>query len=1306
MNEQKKAQALGSTPATVTGATPPSTSATLSEVSWSVALWDPGWDLGTNGGAVVFQVTGGSGALAVILASQEPVPNPPAATAPYAGDVYAAGVRPDEGSPGAAWVGKSNASGGISGFLASDKNFSWPATPFWLWVRYQPDGTITIGQDRFVGQNPLAQYKDAQPLNGIRYVGLMLPGGGPVTVSEVQLMPNVPVQYQLISENISVPDPTSDDYSTISITPSASKQSFNGNLQIINQVEISGMSIKTSTDSALASLNNAENIESLTIYADTVEIDQTLNLPQTAVTIYARNLIFSGADARIVTTPVFKQNTPATTLPGDKGLDGGSVTLNIGGFVLQNGATTAFDLTGCEGQPGGPGNTPMTTNMSGTPFDPFYPENASNGGPSSSGFGGSNVVFYYYTYKDTEDTPISNDSVTQGAQSWPEDGPAAQAAGTPGDGGDGGKLISTIDIKAQAGEGVLKQPGGKSGPKGADMPGAPAGTPNPAYWQIYHYEYHGGCQQGSPDISWSNPSHTSKPGKSAPAPPPAHPTGNQGTYAVAGSPAYSWLHPYNLQVALSYVSDAYLNGQFQTAQQILSAYEQALNAYSAPPSAFQTAFSQAAQTITNLLNRLASNLDYYGNPAGWVPMLSFQSNLAIYQAEVQAAIPQMYLAYRILKAASSVQSATQMLTNGITQLQSDIKTAMQAYAAADSELPSIDAQIGNVVTQLNALTPQLEALQQKLLEQAQKDVEEEHEALFFVRMLAGIAQMFPVGQPALGAIGTGLNIISNIDTSQPLDTFTQLGDLLDKYKGSDLDASSDATKAGQENNDVNNPADAGVNAKSLIEASAGVINGLKTITAGFQGLSVSNEEVEAKLKQIEAANVYYQFYVQQIRELNTLKGSLATQLKTTLQQLVEANDTINSDLLKIDNMYTQRALEFALLNHQALIFAKDMGQAARDRLVRYQYYLVKSYEYLMLEPYGQADYQLNAVVKAFQNLESNSNPDGTLSPADYEQLATVYNTVLVTIADQILTKYESQPIQQTTKFVVPLTADQLAALNANNQVTMNLMAMNEWNYDWEGVRITKVATNYIELSDGSSAGDNGTNEATEQDRASQINQVELTFMLGGTSPLRYLGNVYAFNPDTSSGNMNWGTTFNVQSSGSQRLVPVTPDPATESMMEQLLKSISGVDPAPLTDYQPSASADITVSMNVLPSGTSATITNLKLEFDFTFMQAPANQTVLSIQTISDTTPAVSLTPLILLNQSDLSGNASGLGSFFRIFAQYQAVQATAPETFGDYVFSRWQYPNGGAASTSRSIECVLNDNLLLQCVYAPQKSNN
>jgi hypothetical protein len=57
------------------------------------------------------------------------------------------------------------------------------------------------------------QYKDPQPLSGIRYVGLMLPGGGPVNMSDIELIPNVPVEYQLISENISAPDPTSGAFS-------------------------------------------------------------------------------------------------------------------------------------------------------------------------------------------------------------------------------------------------------------------------------------------------------------------------------------------------------------------------------------------------------------------------------------------------------------------------------------------------------------------------------------------------------------------------------------------------------------------------------------------------------------------------------------------------------------------------------------------------------------------------------------------------------------------------------------------------------------------------------------------------------------------------------------------------------------------------------------------------------------------------------------------------------------------------------------------------------------------------------------
>lgn len=1282
------------TPPTVAPATSPAATANLTNVSWTEAMWDAGWDIGPNGGSVVFQVESGSGILMVLLSSQQPGTGEFA----YPGTVYGAGIRPTLWNPSAAWIARSDDSQGLDGSLAMNESFAWPTTPFYLWVSYQTDGTITIGQDRFVGQNVVLQYTDPTPLAGSRYVGLLIAEGGPLSLGNIQTIPTIPVPYQIISENIPAPDPTDDSYLSVTITPSTSAQSFNGEQQTVNQIEISGMHVTTAgTDNVLASLSGQLNIESLTIYADVLEIDQLLTLPQTNVTIYARELIFSGSSAQIVTTPQFVQNTPAATDPGDKGLTGGSVVLNIGQFTAQNGATTAFNLTGAAGQPGGPGITPLVNTMPGTPFDPFYPE----GGPSSSGFGGSNVVYYTYSYDDSEDSPPENESQTQGTQAWPGNGGNATPAGVPGDGGDGGALTTAVDIIAQAGSGFIVQPGGASGPQAASTPGGPAGTPNPAYWQIYSYEYHGGCQQGSPNISWSNPSESFGPGADATSPLPANPTGNPGAYTVSGSAAYSWLHPYNLNVALRYIRDAYLNGYLNLAQQTLTAYDQALTAYTSPPADYQVAFSQAAQTIVGLQNRLSANLDYFGNPAGWVPMLSFQSNLAIYQAEVQASIAQLYLAYRINAAATTTQAAANMLATGIAQLQAEISTAMQAFAAADSELPAINAQISNVSTQLGTLQTGLNTLQQQLLQEAQQDVEEEHEALFFVRVLAGIAQLFPIGQPELGAIGSGLDIISNIDTSQPLGTFDQLAQLLQSYQSDNAKGSADNTGQQQNSDDVNNdPENAGSNAGSLIQSSIGLVNGLKTITSGFQELHVSDAEVQARLQEIEASNVLYQYYVEQIKSLNALKTTLETQLNTTLQQLIQANNTINSDLLKVDSMYTQQTLNFSQLNHQAIQFAKDMGQSARDRLAKYQYYLVKSYEYLMLQPFGLANYQLSNVVDAFTGLESNSNSDGTLSSTDYQQLATVYNTILVSMADQILTQYESQSIQSTTKFVVPLTAAQLTQLNTQGQLTLNLLDMNQLDYSWQGVRVTNIATNYIELSDGNSASDSGTGNVV----ASNVNQVELTFSHGAFSSLRWQGIVYAFNPNsdpnTEAGNTNWGTTFNVQTSGAQRLVPVVPDPATQSMLAQLLKSISGVDTSPLADYQPSATDDITINLTVLPTGQTATVTSLKLEFDFTFLQAPTNEVVLSIQTVGTTNP------LIVVNATDLAGNSSGRGSFYRTYPQYQSVQVTAPATFGDFVFSQWVYLTGQVASTSPSIQCLLNSTLQLQCVYVPVSTSS
>ena len=54
---------------------------------------------------------------------------------------------------------------------------------------------------------------------------------------------------------------------------------------------------------------------------------------------------------------------------------------------------------------------------------------------------------------------------------------------------------------------------------------------------------------------------------------------------------------------------------------------------------------QLYYSFSAIREQLYANLDYYGNPKGWAPLLSFEANLQNYQNEIEFAIRVLYLDY-------------------------------------------------------------------------------------------------------------------------------------------------------------------------------------------------------------------------------------------------------------------------------------------------------------------------------------------------------------------------------------------------------------------------------------------------------------------------------------------------------------------------------------------------------------------------------------------------------------------------------------------------------------------------------------
>src|SRR5262249_2741753 len=154
------------------------------------------------------------------------------------------------------------------------------------------------------------------------------------------------------------------------------------------------------------------------------------------------------------------------------------------------------------------------------------------------------------------------------------------------------------------------------------------------------------------------------------APLPCEPEGNVGslgTFVAAGGPD-SWLDPAALRLVVAYARDAYIGGQFAFAAQVLLDYRATLNDletstdWSTTPVSWTHDFVQLGDEIDAMLDRLASNRDFFGNPAGWAPMLSLEVNEGVYSAETDRAIRILYLVYWLRHAAASVAARLQALS--------------------------------------------------------------------------------------------------------------------------------------------------------------------------------------------------------------------------------------------------------------------------------------------------------------------------------------------------------------------------------------------------------------------------------------------------------------------------------------------------------------------------------------------------------------------------------------------------------------------------------------------------------------------
>ena len=1062
-------------------------------------------------------------------------------------------------------------------------------------------------------------------------------------------------------------------------------------------------------------------VRSLTLCADHLVIHDELYLPETDVRIFAREITFEG-QACIDTSPLAWQRDRArgaveTGAKGDDGVHGrraGDLLVHFHRLNTAGGVAVRFVLRGGHGQDAGEGmrwtagTSYASTGSKSLRYASLWPWKTKKTVTAEFDVPATYVKASQWDGTLGRALAIKDrDLASFGAPNCrPTSASGGQAPGTPGNGGDAGQFTSNQRIA----DGLIDRTGGACGRKAADVPAASGGRP--ASWAHYEVTYY----YTAPDSkgSWSEARKTAHgttaDGVAYPAPAAPKELGASPEPVVNGS-ANAWLHPFLTQVVLRFARDLYLADRVDTTAEILSVYRQAFDTDGGrtPEGAGweSDAHCEAVKAeVGTLLHRIASHLDYFGNPLGWTPLFSLQSHMRMYEREVDAGLQTLIMTRWVRHAAEREQNALAAMDDAIANLSADTAEAGESIDAAEGVLRRVEEELASLRRALLAVQDALEVRREALRVAAGNDLLMRARINFAAQALGAVCTVIPVGQPALGVVGALAPVIARHATDADSEPIDAVGDgfqaLAGWSKGAGKDSFTDwaakvkaEAKGGQAARDED---EAKTRADRIAHVGKNIGPALSQIGDAFKGLKIPESEVEAELEHLAAESPEYGELIDRIVELNLRKAGFIRRLDDALQTLAGAYGRITANFINIASLARQRQRTLAILDHQALLFIDDLEQRARDRLVRYQYYLIRAYESAAYRAYDDVDYRLASVFDRIAALlekdaEGRQGTYTDLYSGDGLQqrlaiLRPVFRGILDEIEECLKSDFQtSYPYSREYRLSRENTPDIVARLNRDGRATFNLMDIHPHAVlippNKERVRLAGIGVKRIVLGAG----------------APDAGSVELTFRPVGDGTIRSDGRLYAFRHPAQSGlasaeerrsQLLWGTVYSL-SSGT--MTPIEPSKESLSLLAYLIK-----DPAIDKDSlaKPAAWTDVEVALEK-PVGTE--LDSVLLDLSFLFCPLAFEHHTLDIRT------AGPWGPLIQCDTEDVNGRSAGLGRLYRIFPRSTKVTLTAPSSDGERVFGHWTVLDCDAMSLDEidtpAYQASTDRNLRLTCMFEP-----
>jgi hypothetical protein len=162
--------------------------------------------------------------------------------------------------------------------------------------------------------------------------------------------------------------------------------------------------------------------------------------------------------------------------------------------------------------------------------------------------------------------------------------------------------------------------------------------------------------------------------------------------------------------------------------------------------------SQLLETVH--ASMLRSLLDYFGNAAGYTPLLSLAGTVKLYAEETRRALRMQLLMEWITAKERDTKALASALTTTIDNLNDETKAAAERITTAEAAIAKAMHDLDALEQELEGLSYQLDALRNHLLAKARDDENRKAQVRFAIRIGAALCQVIPVGQPVLGTLGS------------------------------------------------------------------------------------------------------------------------------------------------------------------------------------------------------------------------------------------------------------------------------------------------------------------------------------------------------------------------------------------------------------------------------------------------------------------------------------------------------------------------------------------------------------------------